>query len=600
MTTFKPRDPTPGEMFWSDLIRGHTQQMEHDRVEWDEHAAAYRSSYFENYDERGYTGNEDEDEDTVHTELNYLYPMVDSLLAIVVPPNPQVTIVTNRKSFKAAGTFREAYLNKLLVRASTAEKLWKLAARSIIFPRAFIKCLWDVRRSTPKLRVINPHNIFFDQRAESWDEVRYVIECTTITQAQFQQRIKNQKGTRKSLYKVPNDWKPTYTQHPEQKQRTDRKADLAQDSAYSWIRVYEVYDLIGKRFMHYVDGLEIPVFDDALPYQLHRNPYYMLTFNDNLEDIGGLSDAKLVFQSMQRLNELATLRMWALKTTISTPVVHTGLLDDEEEFFDGYLNLDGPGQALRLAARPNTTIGDVLGQTPTTQMSSDWQPTMDELKDMIEYILGSPGYLRGETGSSDVATDLALANEAVRTRNSRRQKQIYLVIQWVCEAFINLLIEHMPEDVQIPMKLAADGQEELADRSTLAFPPPDQNGQVQPDGAWNFNYAANPYNASEDNAVAQLKTLMQLLEFFQMSPSTDQHGLAEKLAGLIRMPEIVMSREDSEKAAAAQQQAAMAAEQGDQAAPEEGAPVDPAMEDVMNNQTPDGPTEAQLTGDAAL
>ena len=89
---------------------------------------------------------------------------------------------------------------------------------------------------------------------------------------------------------------------------------------FEWITIYEVYDFTADRYYHMLEDQEDPLFEGDLPYVFVRNPFKMLTFNDNLSDIGGMADSQLVERQQRRLNELETLYAYKEKMPLRSPI----------------------------------------------------------------------------------------------------------------------------------------------------------------------------------------------------------------------------------------------------------------------------------------
>jgi hypothetical protein len=523
----------------ANLIKDHVRKMEEERKQWAKHIACYRGDSYR-------YGREQTDGGTADVTGNHLFAFTDSLLASVCPPNPEVNISPRKEKLRKAASMREALVNDFFHRNNIGESLWRLASRAVIYPRSFSKVVWSSKKGRPLLRVVPANRIFFDQTADDWEDIRYIIEATTLTKGQFQKRMRK-KGRKGGFYRHDcmddqnndavsfNKTYPDWLKADPEKEDTDTEVARA---AYEWIVVYEVYDLVGERFYHCADNVEKPLYSGELPYQLLPNPFFRLAFNDNLEDLSGMSDASLVYDNIKQLNELSTLRNWHARTSIPIPVVHEGLLDDPDEFMDALEQVDGPGQVVIMNAKPNVRIGEVMGATPTAQLPIQWTQVMSELNKNIEFVLGLPAYQRGELGASDVATELALADTAIRSRNTRRQLAIYNVIEWAAKSVLALYAEFLPADSNIPLKLS-NGTHEDINRLMLAFKDFDEDGKVDGDSPWDFDFRALPYNADEANTVVQLKKMEAFLPLLQGSQMVDQKKLMQALVDLLKLGDIM-------------------------------------------------------------
>jgi hypothetical protein len=79
---------------------------------------------------------------------------------------------------------------------------------------------------------------------------------------------------------------------------------------------------------------------------------------------------------------------------------------------------------------------------------------------VIEFILGIPQYSRGVVGVADVATEVALADTATRTRNGRRIKMIEDAIDTLAHKVVGLYEEFLPPNTMLPIRLT-DSQDVL-------------------------------------------------------------------------------------------------------------------------------------------
>jgi hypothetical protein len=558
-------EPSAQELFFYSAIRRHKQSAMQERKEWGQHAAMYRGDEFAMHDGTDDTIHEDIEEggvEDITAEANYLYAFADTQAAQVVPNNPKVDVIATRSALRKAAKYRSSLINEVLSLEKMHSKLWQLVIRSTIYPRSFIKVEWSAAKQRPTIRVRRPHVIWFDDTADSWDEIKYIIEMQAITIGEFQARVKSRKkgDASKRVYdpRVASAVEGT-AGFPDLLRNQDDDGNKSQDTKpsqehYRWVLIYEVYDFVGGNFYHYADGVHKPLLATSLPYKLFKNPFIPLVFNDNLKDIGGLSDAKLVAPTIQRLNEMAALRVWHTKASIPAVVLHGGLVDDPGEFEDAYESLDGPGQYLLLDAVARARIGDVLGQTPVPNMPIEWQSVMDNLQQIIEFVLALPAVARGQVGQSDVATELALADSATKTRNSRRQLAVYDVLEATAERIVGLYTEFMDDDAWIAAEISDDyGDDVLLTRETMRLP---RRGSDNP---WAYRYKAQPYDGQRENSVVQLKAILETVDLLYNNPHVDQRKFTEQLLSLLKLSNLMTTPEQAK----ALMQAAEAAEAGE-------------------------------------
>lgn len=524
---------------------------------WEHDAQLYRSECPDDVatDDSVIMYDHPDDADEEDVQRNELYAFIDQLVATVCPPNPEVTVRANRKVMEKPAKFRQALINDAFRRETLAVKLWRATGRAGVFPRCFFKVTWSHKKARPRVRVVNPHFVFYDEMASEWDDVRYVCEVKMMTRGEFMAKVKTSKRSRKGIYnldpeklkKVPFGQHQQWMRYHDSSglyERTDRRASLA----YKWIPVYEYYDLVSETLYHYVEGVSEPIYEAALPYQLHKNPYYMLVFNDNLRNNNGLSDAKLVRGPLTQANTLNTLMMWALRAGIPIPVVMESLLDDPQEFMTQLRNAEGPHDVITLAAQPRATINDIMGHTPVAQMPVEWSRMTGSLLDSVANTLGIPSYARGSVGNTDVATEAALAGDADRTRKSRRQKVLYLAVEWIAEAIIRLYIEYMPNDSSIPLRVTDDTPEQLVSRRMFGFGMPDGKGRVEDDDPWDYSFSALPFNGDEDNRVVRLRNLMEVLPSLVQNPEINQRRLWSEVLDMMKLSKVLNTPEEAKQA----------------------------------------------------
>jgi hypothetical protein len=533
-------DASPEEKFLYAIINDWKTKAKPRRAYYERLAQVYRTHFYPREDQP-YAGASFDAEQLV--ESNYFFAFADTLVAQVVPPNPEVTIRANKKELDDPARFREALVNRLFKKEDLAAKLWKLCTRASVWPHAFIKTVWSESRKRPIFRVVDPQHIFWDMSAEDFEDIRYICEVTVLTKAEFKRRLKK-KGKAGGFYRSDAEDEIEFGEYPswinpdpegEAGPMSPEEMDVDRVRAsYEWTVVYEFYDLRSKKFYQFADGVEKPLMVTSLPYKHLSNPYGLLVFNDNLSDLGGISDAELTFPTLERLNEMVSLEMWHCKTSIPVPVIHEGLVDDPEAFADAYESVDGPGQIISVEARPQVGINQVVSHTPVASLPIEWGRSSDKLERLIEFILGMPSYQRGELGQSDVATELALTDTATRTRNARRQKSVYKIISWCAKAVVALYQEFLPVEESLPLRLAVEGTEAMLTRELLAF------GERTED-PWSFDYEALPYNAAEMNSVVQLKQMEVMMPILMQGVQAGYVGmgpLMKKLLENMDMPEL--------------------------------------------------------------
>lgn len=533
-----PQEGRPIDKFWDSVFKAHQNKGKAQRTEWGELARMYRGRNLPRDGEQ----NGLVEDDATRVTSSYSYAFADTLAANVVPTNPAVTIKANRAALDDSAKFRGHLANTVFVKERLGEKLWSMTTRTAIWGRSWMKTTWSKHTNRPTFRVIDPHYIWADLDAECEEDMRYIIEVAVLTRGEFQARVKKKGSRKKQFYRSTASEEVSFDKYPDwlepQSDATGDTQGVEEDivrQSYEYTVIFEVYDFMEKKFYHYAEGVPQPLFEGDLPYTHIKNPFKMLVFNENLSDLGGLADAALIKNNVKRLEELDGLEMTHIKTSIPSLVFHEGLVDSPEDFMDAMEMTDGPGMVVPVAAKPGIGIDQILGRTPTPTLPIEWGRSRDNVDSNIQSTLGLPSYARGEVGQSDVATELALSDTATRTRNARRQKVVYNVIEWCARAVVAMYHQFLKPEDSIPMRLMDGVDEEAVTATMLDF--------AEDDDPWTWDYTAHPYTAAEQNEVVMLKQLETYLPVLLQNPAVDQRKLVAKLLDLLHAPELLADPE---------------------------------------------------------
>lgn len=543
-------DPTT----FKSIIESHVAMAETEHKEWDKLRAMYRCEQWGN--------NRDGMNDDLRTESGSVYAYTDTMIASVVPPNPQITCNARRPNMKTAARYREALCNDALRRAKAGPVLWKLATYASVYPRGILKAVWSKKLGRPDFIVVDPRNFFFDLTAGRYEDARYVIEAFPLTEAEFMARVSSAKNPDGQY--DPNVAKrvqfgsyPAWLKDPK-----SGRAELDDKirKVFKWTVVFEVFDFTqpNGRYYHFLQGVKEPLFQGDLPYVFLPNPYGLLTFNDNLEDAGGLADAKIVKGPVERLDEIRTLKLRFAQSTIPVTVLNEADVDDPEQFADQLSHATSPGDVVRVKVKNGRTVSDVMGQTPTAMLSPAFDQMDQTLDNEILYRLGMPQYSRGVAGSSQVATELALVDAALRTRQGRRSELVNDMVVFMAKAITALYEEYMDSESTLPVRLGGGEFVEVA-RQHLAARNPSEAEQLLGMGEvieepLDIDYEVVPYSPVENSKTAQTQKMERFAKLLFGNPIVRQEKLVAKLGELLDMSDLVISEEEMK---AKQQEAAV-------------------------------------------
>ena len=533
------------------IIDAHITKATKEHGTWDKWRAWYRSEFW---------GENNSVDDPLLIENNYLYAFADTMVASVCPPNPQVTCSARREDdeSKMAARYREALINDILYRTDANQTLWKMATHSSIYGRSILKSVWSFTRNRPDFIVLDPRYFFFDMAVSRWEDIRYAIEVTTLTKAEFFERtetkLKKQSGSMQ--YDPGIAKKAKFGSFPKWLKDSEDTSDTLNQKireVFEWVTVYEVYDFTNDRYYHMLQDQKDPLFSGDLPYVFVRNPFTMLAFNDNLADIGGMADSQLVERQQRRLNELDTLELRHAQSSIPVTVINEALCDNPEDFTDQVASATSPGDVVRLEGKNAAPIEEIIGMTPTSSLTPDFSQIRDRIEATIQFTLGIPEYARGVAGTSEVATELALVDAAMRTRLGRRTKLINSTIRHMAITIIGLYEEYLDSVQEIPVRVTGEREAIVVARKHLIARNPRTAEQIRVLGGvveepLEIDYEVVPYSPTENSKSAQIKKISQFMELLSTSPNIDQRKLMSHLLDVLDIgSDVLVSEEEANK-----------------------------------------------------
>ena len=562
------------------IVDAHITKANKEHPIWDKWRAWYRSEFWGDAGQQA--------DDPLLIENNYLYAFCDTM---------------RDDESRLASKYREALINDILYRIEGHKILWKMSTQASIYPRSILKAVWSFSKNRPDYVILDPRYFFFDMSVSRWEDIRYAIEVTTLTKAEFFARTKQKIKARgkKTFYDGGIAKKARFGSYPKWlKDSEDTSSTMTEKirEVFEWVTVYEVYDFTNDRYYHMLEGQEDPLFAGDLPYVFVRNPFSLLTFNDNMADIGGMSDSQLVERQQRRLNELDTLELRNAQSSIPITVINEALCDNPEDFTDQVSTSTSPGDVVRLQGKNASPLADILGQTPTSTLVPEFTDIRDRIEGSIQFVLGIPDYARGTAGSSEVATELALIDSAMRTRLGRRTKLINSVIQHIAETTIGLYEEFLDSAQEIPTRTSGTGEAFVVARKHLIARNPRIAEELRALGQnveepLEIDYEVAPYSPTENSKSAQLKKMQAYMELLVTSPHIDQRRLVAHLLDVLDIGADVLI---SEAQLQEQQQNQAAAMQSGQAAGETMSML-PGQDTMATGGMPEGapevPVEAQ-------
>lgn len=533
---------------WS-LIEKHRSLAEQERQDIDQYLSWYSSEYWSAEDTMrsvalpyGEVGSEGDDDDLT-MQTNYLFAFIDTMIANVCPQNPQVSINPKLPDVKDFAKANQHLINDTLRVCKAYDKLWEGASWAAIAGRGVIKTVWDFNKRRPALHVVDPRAFFYDF-SRPYEYTRYVCEVVPITEAEWKARLKRGSGFKYNKDAVE---KVTPSGYPKWLDKTTTGQATIKDAAkehFRWVLIYEFYDLVSDKYYHFGDGAQEPLMVSDLPFKYKKNPYSLMIFNKNLRNSAGLSDAKLIAPQQRRLNELDSLELRHAHTSVPLTVANTAYMDDPEDFLTQINGGNGPNDIVTFRSSNPVPIEAILGSTRAPTLSPSFDKMRDRLIGQVEFTLGIPQYSRGVVGASDVATELALADTATRTRNGRRITIVSDIVADIALMIGALWQQHMGNS-SVPVRIDPDSKAfmeiDAVELGYIMGYGNDGQPKVNTYALWDdsvFELEVSAYSPSENHRLVQLNKLQTFMEILATSPNVDQKKFFRRLLELLGLEDL--------------------------------------------------------------
>ena len=484
---------------------------------------------------------------------NYTFVIVDTI-ATSVCPNSVIAEVTSYDEAKTPVAERYAHaIQDAFKRNNNIKRLKRQTRHTSLFGRGYRKTTWDTKKHRAVIRTIHPKFVWIDTQAEVWEDLRYLIHITVITEAEFAARkAKGFLSDGSALYttaeakKVEPDRYPSWVNIDDWK--VDEKATSDDEkNRGKWMLVYEVYDFQEKKYYHAAhtkdsssDAGKSPVtylYESKLPYSSFENPFDTTVFNDGLEGLLGIPDPQLIERPQERLTEMDDMSLQFAHQNIPRLIINKTGLTNASDFIE-QIEVGGTlYQALvvELAENPlhKTSLSDVLAFTPTASIGMEFHHQQARLESIIEFSVGLPGYIRGQGGTSDVATDLALIHEAAEDRRGERRAVLLECLDASAIKVILLTQELAPPDFRMKLR-DRTGRNLIVGREELDLDAPGSKPKL--DEEYDFTIIMK-----QKADVTKALLMQKLLPVIQLLMADPKYGpkIIPKILELIGMADLV-------------------------------------------------------------
>ncbi len=487
------------------LIMACKKEYEDEQKLFDRALQVYNSNYTQP------TGVQNK-KDGVTMGTNYMYAWVQQSQAQVCPAQSRVSIEPRRDEYVGRAAFRSALYNDYHYRLDTAEDLRWLHRWASLCRRGIWKAVWDFNEDTPKFIPVNPRQVWFDRDASKWDEVRWLIQATAVTKDEFRKRREPQRiegEVEPPLYEFMADEdfdRIAFTSLPKwMRSSTTRgtvnSAKHSTSNLLEWVVVYECYDFRSGRFYHFLEGQGYPLLADELPYHdsIPRN-FFRFVYSENMEDLSGMSDFELTEAVQLRLDEIDNLEMWYTKTSIPQVWANQNSVKDRDEVDKNWRRGRTPNGLNWMATSERSAISDIFFTAPQPTLPINFDVMRRRCQEIIEFILGFPGFSHGRLGDTELATEVAAAQSHDETRKAERKRVVNKAIEWSTRVMDAMCRAYMPEDTVIPLRVVDMQAAHELTTELLGYDDPDER-------PLDFDYEVLADEGSEHNRAVKFRRL---------------------------------------------------------------------------------------------
>lgn len=562
------------------LVEAHIEVARNRVPKWEKYRRMYRCQ--RNTGEQTHRNQSQQDEG--HADNGDLFGFVETMVAAISPRNPLAQVLPRSGSEALVGPakYREALLGYSFKLSGLEWAIRRAATYAALSPEGYgmIKGTWRMDRRIVDYIPLDSQNCWFDWGVKKWDDIQYVIEVQPLPRREFESRIL----TWDDIQKL-NQWKAEGEDPNTRPDTGGRWYDPAAAQgaipstypdwltngeggryvmdrirkAFEWVLVYEVHDYTNDLFWVMMEGREQPLYVGPLPYLFVQKNFAPIIFTDDLDSLRGIPDAQIIERPLDNMDELDSLELRFVRTSIPTTYIDKAAFSDPEKAVDNIISNTQPGDVSAFTLKDNKSFDAAITYSQTPTLSPTFSDIREKQKENITFRQGLPEYARGVATGSELATELSLINQALQTRQGWRIAAIMGCIQRMATVTIGLYEEFLDPESTLSVRLGP--QEFLAfQRAHLSMRDPAlvewqiQNG-MEPEPPLEVDYEVVPYQPASNTKPAQLARLVQAYPMVKDNPDFDQRKVSEKLAGLLEIEDCLVP-----KAQAAQTRAQMAAQ----------------------------------------
>jgi len=385
-----------------------------------------------------------------------LYAIIEDITTTAIPAIPAVEFTalddTNAECAKA----RQGVVNYHFSIGVQGDPdglrtvLKKAVAMAALTKIGFVKVVYDTAVGAPRIQALDPRMFEFDRDAPTWRSVAWTIEVVIHPTDTLVARLSSGNLS-------PSTYVDQLQLELAQRSRDEYPLDMAHDlhavNNLGYTKIIEMYDFkTGRMFLFLASTMKCLAHME-MPYGF--NPYYPLklvgaltstdgvAYYDHL--IGDVADGEAMDKTLQRY----------ARVNVPVPIVSTGGMPSAESFVTSFQENSGNPDAVIVVDLPSGMDMDkAITWTRAPAVSPDFGTVLNRLDTQVSRTIGITAASRGEVGQGDLATEVAMAHQAMRGRDEDRVRTVGELLKWYALRVIDLVIKFAPMD----QALAATGR----------------------------------------------------------------------------------------------------------------------------------------------
>lgn len=508
--------------------------------------------------------------DIQRTSTNLIFPIVETAMTSLVPPNPALSMRTRRPAPSASIQAGEALINYFLKTGRYRTELQRCTYHAVMYGLGVMKTGWDPITDRAVTNFVDPRNYFCDMTALREENIKYEIEATLLSKKEVQDKVDAGIYPASALEKAADQY-PTWML-PNKRPDAGIEGSSATEAKnlmnyQSWYLIYEVYDREHGVVHHFTPSDNKPLLTDQLVYR----PYDLLVFNFNGENVRGLSEVALILDNQKEYNWTESYLLTLLRHSIPGTYYDASMSSTDEEQKRLIMPIGGMAP---VKVPSNRTVGELFFPKPLPQVPPLADQMMAGKRDAIAFVSSLAAAQRGQVIGAKTATELAFIKGQIQDRLSSRQREIFELTARVGEKQYLLAQKYMASEKVVEV---TGGEWLTVAPSTL-----EQIEAV-------FEMAT--YSATESNPAVRAESLRMAYPILSANPLISQKRLLEEL---LRAQELPLTLMLSDEEIAKQQMATSPP-------PQQGveAPPAPTMPGAAINEAPPLPNRVVAMAEPA-